>query len=100
MVSSFLILNTLTLSASAMAILSRFQIKQLRVFLSTEQFILNSICYLMSENSILFDILNICRAVACSFFFQNAVQSYTKNALRNRSPIIRTVSFKENSKKN
>ena len=50
-----------------MAILSRLQVEQLSVFLDTEQLILNNICHSISENSILFDVVNLVRAVVCSF---------------------------------
>ena len=55
----------LTLFASAIAILSRLQIEQLSAFLGTEQLIKNSICHLISDNSILFEVK--ASAVACNF---------------------------------
>ena len=41
--------------------------KQLSAFLGTEKLILYSICHLVSDNLMLFDIANLARAVACVF---------------------------------
>ena len=63
----FFTLNPLSLLALEMAICSTLQIEQLSVFFGTEQLILNSIFHLISENSLLFDMLNLARAVVSNF---------------------------------
>ena len=66
-VSSFLTLSALSLSASAMAILSRLHIVQFSVFLGTKQLIINNICHLILENSMLLDVVNLVKAFDCNF---------------------------------
>ena len=51
-----------------MAILSKLHKEQLSVFLRTEQLILYNICHSILENSILFDVVNLARAVDCNFW--------------------------------
>ena len=56
-------LSSLSLSTLAMAIRSRLQMDQLSVFLRTEQLVLSSICHLILENLMFFDVVNLTRAV-------------------------------------
>ena len=65
--SASALLHDCSLSASAMAILSRLKIEQLSIFLGTELLILNNICHSISDNSILFEVVNLARAVDCNF---------------------------------
>ena len=62
----FLTLSASSRSASAMAILSKQQVRQLSVSLETKQLVLNNTCHLISVNSMLFDVVNLARAVVCT----------------------------------
>ena len=67
MADYFLTLSALSRSAFAIAIPSKLQIEQLFVFLGAKQLVLNNISYLISEESMLFDAVNLARAVVCAF---------------------------------
>ena len=65
--SQFLTLSALSLSASAIFILSSLHIEQLSVVLGTELLILNSIYHSILENLMLFYVVNLAGAVVFNF---------------------------------
>ena len=64
---SFVALNALSRSASAIAILSKLQMEQFSVLLETKQLVLNNIFLLILVILMLFDVVNLARAVVCTF---------------------------------